>query len=89
LRKQARVDKRKNRPPRPSPQGRDARWSALFEQSRRASRAKGWTFEELEKKRKKNAEVIRALESKYKELLSRIEALHRELTGGSSSVDQI
>ncbi|CVL03008.1 uncharacterized protein FMAN_00376 [Fusarium mangiferae] len=61
VKRPARVDKRKNRYPRPSPQGRDARWLALFEQPRRAARIEGWTFEEFEKQYKKSTEVIRTL----------------------------
>ncbi|KAG4266311.1 hypothetical protein FPRO04_05924 [Fusarium proliferatum] len=89
VKRPARVDKRKNLYPRPSPQGRDARWLALCEQSRRAARTEGWTFEEFEKQCNKSTEVIRALENKYKELHATVEALQRELRGGSNSVDQI
>lgn len=85
----ARLGSEKTRHPRPSRQFSSARFLAHIERAGRATKAKGGILEELEKRCKKNTEDIRALEAKYEELHSMVEALQRELRGGSNSVDQI
>ncbi|KAF5963821.1 hypothetical protein FBULB1_13150 [Fusarium bulbicola] len=89
VKRPAKVDKQKGLYRRPSPQDHSARFLAHLENLRRALPAMGGTFETWKKQGKKNTDDIRALENKYKELHSTIEALQRELRGRSNCVDQI
>ncbi|KAF4498060.1 hypothetical protein FAGAP_5768 [Fusarium agapanthi] len=89
VKRPAKVDKKQSRYPCTSPQDHGARFLAHLEKLRRALPAKGGTFEAWKKQCNKNTEDIRALENKYEELHSTIEALQRELRGRSNCVDQI
>ncbi|KAF5598457.1 hypothetical protein FPCIR_3020 [Fusarium pseudocircinatum] len=101
VKRSAKVDKKKKRYPRPSPQGPDARWLAFMEEVSREFRDRG----EMSQAEvlKKNSEDIRALDNKCKELHSAVkalgkkyeelrstpEALQSELRGRSNCVDQV
>ncbi|KAG5742998.1 hypothetical protein H9Q69_011116 [Fusarium xylarioides] len=87
VKRPVKVDKKKKQYARPSPQDPSAKWLALMEEVSRESRESGEMSES--EVLKKNTEDILALEQKYEELRSTVEALQSELRGRSNCVDQV